>query len=95
MKAVCVDGAPRNGSIYSVLPVAGTIYTVEKVAWWGRWTSKRSGCGLWLVGLDRAAGPGNEVHPFAADRFRPAVTRKTDISIFKAMLNHSPSRETV
>jgi len=35
----------------------------------------------------------NELHiGFASSRFRPVVERKTDISIFKAMLNPSKQR---
>lgn len=53
---------------------------------------------VWLQEIYR------ESHPEAEDvgepgysprRFRPAVERKTDISLFKAMLNPSDVRETV
>lgn len=44
--------------------------------------------GVHLVGVNNPSGRGYRV-----ERFRPAVERKTDISIFTAMLN--PSHEKV
>ena len=62
-------------------PTFGVVYTVREVADFGGF-----GCGLLLceiVNLPRACG---EV-AFRTEYFRPVIERKTDISIFTAMLN--------
>lgn len=85
-KVVCVDASgAADGFI-----VKGAIYTV-------RWLGERPrdfGPG---VMLDEASGGFHEEagveYCFCITRFRPIVERKTDISIFTAMLN--PSKQGV
>jgi hypothetical protein len=76
----------------------GRIYTIRKVsadyqaAFWKRHPRFNGGPVVWLYEVqDRVLGDA----PYNARRFRPVVERKTDISIFKAMLNPSDVRETV
>lgn len=94
-KVVCVDDDPRDlaGRNVATLrpsiqwPVKGHVYTIEaKAVHWNMPVLK-------LIEIKN--GPGrekgrhiNEIG-FAAARFRPVVERKTDISVFKAMLNLS------
>ncbi|MGV2110129.1 hypothetical protein ACQZ46_02500 [Agrobacterium salinitolerans] len=94
-KVVCVDGsAPsreqklRLGSRY---PDEGKIYTIRECLIWG---------GSPAVRLEEIVNPllnfafdGFSEQAFSPARFRPVIQRKTDISIFKAMLN--PSKEQV
>lgn len=80
-RVVCVDDGPHRDGTPSALR-GGAIYTVHKCF------QHRLGIGVLLVEVDlprRFAG-------FYATRFRPAVERKTDISIFTAMLTPSPER---
>jgi len=78
----------KAGAVY---PVAGVVYTIRAI-WFGDFGKEL----LHLVEIDNShlttagwlAEPG-----FASRNFRPVVERKTDISIFKAMLN--PSNERV
>lgn len=88
-KVVCVDDERTDAT--GVKDVhRGEIYTI-------RW------CGIhstpWhpeeycvrLLGIERVDSwvPSNIDCPFRASRFRPIVERKTDISVFTAMLNPS------
>lgn len=77
-KVVCVDDSPSKWGDPSLL-TKGAIYTIRKVVMEGR--------GVWLdeVSHDR---PDNifGYEAFWAWRFRPAVEKKTDISIFTKML---------
>jgi hypothetical protein len=73
-----------------VYPVVGVVYTVRKVA-----PHTISGVLLLLLeeinNRDASTILGFDLEPgFEAYRFRPVVTRSTDISIFQSMLN--PSR---
>lgn len=100
-KVVLVNDASINGGsarFYweahgAIYPVLNTVYTVRKVA-----NHSISGIELLLLaGIDNEA-VSNALgyvleQGFEAYRFRPVVTRKTDISIFKSMLK--PSRQTV
>jgi hypothetical protein len=74
----------------------GVIYTVRAV---GSYPTAPGMLSLWLVEIVRPVISLDEAPygepPFAAARFRPVVERKTDISIFTAMLDRAPSRETV
>jgi hypothetical protein len=79
-KVVCVNAGPLVNPIGNVHVAPqleeGRVYTVLAVA---------AGKGLLL--MEVAPSP---PHPaFNAERFRPVVERKTDISIFRAMLNPS------
>lgn len=82
-RVVCVDdGTP-------FLPERGRVYTVRAILSW----NFDNGNYVALL-LDEIRNPvldwvgeGRSEHPFWIGRFRPVVERKTDISIFKAMLN--------
>ncbi|TAL43816.1 MAG: hypothetical protein EPN91_05525 [Salinibacterium sp.] len=77
-KVVCVDaeGAPmlRLREIYTVSGVDN-----YPDYWRGKWIE----FGIWLV----EAQPVSEFRSFAYKRFRPLVERKTDISMFTAILD--------
>jgi hypothetical protein len=88
MKVVCVDASTRNydpprfrslGTDLSGIE-EGRIYTVREILdFYGM-------VGVRLQGIIRPLSRlGLEV-PYAAARFRPVQTRKTDISVFEAML---------
>jgi hypothetical protein len=83
-KVVCVNSAGAKNL------VEGHVYTVT---WIGNWPA-RSGLdgAIVMTGLSLAEVEAEGIG-FDARRFRPLVTRKTDISVFKAMLK--PSKATV
>jgi hypothetical protein len=70
-KVVCIYAEFSTGPHHAGL-VEGKIYEVEFV--------KVSSCGLAQILVDDSGGL------YIADRFRPVIDRKTDISLFKAML---------
>ena len=86
MKVVCIKAASRVAYSGSHPSIVGRIYTVREVYV----------CpALGTLGL-RFEEHINPVHPmygiecgYSAERFRPVVERKTDISIFTQMLNPS------
>lgn len=87
-KVVCVDNKPHKGCAFlGDRPVEGEIYTVRKTGLTS-WIDGRPGI---LVAEIR------NLHDacFWADRFRPVVEKKTDISIFEAMLAPSPKRKLI
>lgn len=69
-------------------PVEGTVYTVS-------WTGIHPVYGFELIDLVEIPNPDSEgwYRGYTASFFRPVVERKTDISVFTAMLN--PSQVTV
>jgi hypothetical protein len=79
VKCVCVDGAPRRGGSYSVLPVEGRQYVIAAIDQWD-WPSE-SGVGLHLVGLNRMSDV-----PFNIDRFRPLISQADDVAMFTALV---------
>lgn len=94
-KVVCVDDDVREADGLKRL-FLDRIYTVRAVRsepggkWIHHWKYESETVFLALAEInDRKAGD----TAYAASRFRPVVERKTDISIFQAMLN--PSREQV
>lgn len=80
-KVVCVDDKPFNGGLDGL--IAGNIYTIR-----GFGECMSGPLGIRLVELLRPK-PANDM-PYLARRFRPIIERKTDISIFTAML--TPNR---
>ena len=87
-KVVCVDDRRGEADHSEITPVKCQIYTVRDVVEW------RGQFGLRVHEILNPVDPWlGEERAFYASRFRPVVERKTDISIFKAMLN--PSREDV
>lgn len=97
MKVVCVDDeATEKYTPYSVRASAGMdglqrnrVYTIREI---GRW---RGALVVWLAEIVRPIAAGEEKYGepgYAAARFRPTLTRKTDISIFKAMLSDTKQK---
>lgn len=90
-KVVCVSEWKRIGGFGGEIgPIHGEVYTIREVGFLHPDFPR-----MVTVRLDEIA---NEVWLgfetcFAATRFRPVVQRKTDISIFKALL--TPSKEKV
>jgi hypothetical protein len=80
-KVVCVDASPaEHGFVCFKWIVRGRVYTVRSLTPYD---------GLLLEEVIDHTRPhlnGRE-RGFKSQRFRPIVERKTDISIFKAMLN--------
>lgn len=81
---VCVDDVVRDRPD-APHPVRGAIYTVTTCRVHPVWNN---------LGVKIAEIQVHEFDWFRADRFRPVVERKTDISIFTAMLNPVPSKVT-
>jgi hypothetical protein len=95
-KVVCVDEVRSSlrelASWFGItVPVKGGVYTIRKT---GLYNGDPA---VWLCEIVNPAVRylNGEVmeQPFKAARFRPLVKRKTDISIFTAMLN--PSKQGV
>lgn len=97
-KVVCVDGVAHHKYITGLYPkvrgdldglTEGSVYTVRAV---GRWHPK-GGPSVWLQEITRpiktSAAMSFGEPGYAVQRFRAVVERKTDISVFKAMLNSS------
>lgn len=93
---VCVDDVWPAGSFYGVekLPMKDNVYTVREIFVPSYPFRDRIAVRLieiqnpvldYVQGITEAA--------FDASRFRPLVTRKTDITIFKAMLHPSKVEE--
>lgn len=79
-KVVCVDAAPDAGKrwVSSEQPVVGAIYTVSAAEFTSPINGRR------CIGIAELSAPRSGGH--RTSRFRPIVERKTDISIFTAML---------
>lgn len=92
-KVVCVDDE-FHGDFFDVpcLPVKGLVYTIRSIEVMTGSDGEQSPI-IRLVEVINPAMPwtiGDVEIGFVPRRFRPVVERKTNISIFKAMLN--PSR---
>jgi hypothetical protein len=84
MKVVCVNARPCP--VWGALSLRkGAVYTVVKAF---------DVLGEFSVCLEEDQSP-HITGAYRASRFRPAVERKTDISIFKAMLSPAKKRERV
>lgn len=80
-KVVCVDDRHCFGDL-----VKGGVYTVANVSV----DIKYSLAGTFCTGIELVeTKPDGPFLDFAASRFLPVVERKTDISVFRAMLNTS------
>lgn len=93
-KVVCVEASPRADytpwkvSIFDMEGLTeGRIYTVRAVS------VQRGVSVIFVIEINRRWKVDGREQGYAAVRFRPIVERKTDISIFKAMLN--PSKQEV
>jgi hypothetical protein len=98
-KVVCIDGHKtswQKKKFLGLIPytkwwselVEGEVYTVTSIFVGHEYASGREGVAVTLAETNNYEGSG-----FRATRFKPVQTRKTDISIFKAMLN--PSKQGV
>jgi len=95
-KVVCVDDAPKFVDQYPYrrkLPISvkkGEIYTISGVV-----LTPAGKIGVYLLEVKSAYPPFKDgmERTFLPERFRPVVERKTDISIFTAMLN--PSKQEI
>lgn len=68
------------------IPVSGVVYTVRSIQLLDGHDAHL--CFYELVNpVEKFRGHGRMEQSFGADKFRPIVTRKTDISIFTAMLH--------
>ena len=77
-KVVCVNVTPQPGKMwFNDAPVKGSVYTIASI--------------LIIKGIDAVTLVEQKRHPlspngYGAFRFRPAVDRPTDISVFKSLL---------
>ena len=94
-RVVCVDTTCRGmtGRPVSYWIKEGSIYTIR---WIGHWECPFYPGGI-CVRLEEIERPSEHWGdcPFYADRFRPLVEKKTDISVFKALLNPVQEKENV
>lgn len=90
-KVVCVDDADFWSRSLVARPVKGAVYTVRDFTR-GIDANGLCGEGVLLVGVNNPLGFGGNEHGFKFARFRPIVERKTDISIFTAMLTPNKTR---
>lgn len=94
-KVVCVDDENQSSDNGKKDVYVGKVYTVS---WSGIFIHPFYGKAEEVVRLSEVSRwcPASGVDmPLRANRFRPVVARKTDISIFKAMLNPSKQRAEV
>lgn len=84
-KVVCIRNRwftrPYKGEVF---PSLGEVYTIRALVDYGY-----GPLGLQFFEIRNPKYYRSEDCDFRADNFRPVVARKTDISIFTAMLNHS------
>lgn len=81
MKVVCVDARIKNTFVARL--TENETYTIRAM-----FVSPTSGkIGVRLVGIANGIHRSGIERGYRASRFRPLVTRKTDISIFTAMLH--------
>lgn len=88
-KVVCVDDRESNllGYWNGLELVKGRIYTISQTGLAHHLDPQQLPC-VHVAEIDRES-------PFWAHRFRPVANRKTDISIFTAMLDRSKRRINV
>lgn len=89
-KVVCVVAKIGDTAPGGIEPDLGDIGTVVATGWAEEFGQQWIDLMEWPAPENLALGFGRG---WLAESFRPVVERKTDISIFTAMLN--PSRETV
>ncbi|MCZ7502008.1 hypothetical protein [Agrobacterium sp. ST15.13.015] len=100
-KVVCVAKSPQPKDIQNLMnlwgqrgPSIGDILTIRSI-YFGVVMGKKTPCLLFeeIKNPPLPYAEGDREGGFAHYRFQPVTERKTDISIFKAMLN--PSKEQV
>ncbi len=84
MKLVCVDAVFADCYIQLNLPVYRGVYTVRDIVM--GLGLDGLGPGLVFEEIQNPVGPLGTEYSFVAERFRPLVERKTDISNFEKML---------
>lgn len=87
-KVVCVDAA---GSMIPPL-VEGNIYTIATIRWLDEKEVVNPGLGVTLIELPTFRSK-EYCAEYRIERFRPLVEKKTDISIFKEILNKVNTHE--
>jgi hypothetical protein len=87
-KVVCVDASVGKNIAIKLL-VVGHVYTIKRISH----GYSDGGYGLHMAELPELYSALGQTIGWAFDRFRPIVERKTDISIFTAMLN--PTKQGV
>lgn len=87
-KVVCVNARSRPNRVWltDTPPKEGEVYTIDGLSL-DRFDGTQI---LFLAEIKNYEG--SDDWGFASFRFRPVVDRKTDISIFKAMLNPADKR---
>jgi hypothetical protein len=85
----CIDGTPNPDGFSTFYPVKGLVYTIRAI----HIEPHIADCGILLEEIVNpltqwADAPACE-WPFASRRFRPIVSRKTDISTPEALLTPS------
>lgn len=82
---------PQGEKAGAIYPTIGSVYTIRQIDVWNDGTT------ILLNEISNAhliGWKGGTIEPgFPAKGFRPVVDRKTDISVFKAMLNPSKTPE--
>lgn len=99
-KVVCVDDGDGGGNKWAngrwlpgETPIVGEVYTI-KMMWIDR-DSNNLIFEFFELSRPKASEEWGHKVGFGAWRFRPVVERKTDISIFTAMLNPAKAKERV
>jgi hypothetical protein len=94
-KVVCVNARKAYGSLHPCPLKKGAIYTVSEVVDYSAdpLCHPRHRFGLFLCEIARGPHEDGFYDAFHVRRFRPAVERKTDISIFKKLLAPKRQRE--
>jgi hypothetical protein len=91
-KVVCVDATPNPGWSVGTLQ-KGAVYTIRWIGFYAH--PLHHGIHVRLQEIIRPCGDdsGKKDTPYRVGRFRPLDERKTDISIFTAMLDDVKSKE--
>lgn len=88
-KVVCIDDTELGTDSKGII-VAGETYEVRWIGDFDHWLTGYAFC-LRVTGVVRPTLKGTHADqsdmPFRASRFKPIITKKTDISVFTAMLN--------
>lgn len=98
-KVVCIDALTNSRNIKLPELEEGGVYTIRKIGIQEIPGVFEPELSVWLEGITREVFSPNDLSiicddfGFRPSRFRPVVERKTDISIFKAIL--TPSKEQV
>lgn len=90
-KVVCIDDTNLGTDTGKGVITAGEEYVIRWLGPFNHWQEDQEVLCVRLVGVTRPElnSPGFEDHddmPFKASRFRPLTEKKTDISVFTAML---------